>query len=99
MGLAGHQPDCEGLTVEQLLERLALSQKTLNKRFAAVYGETPGAAIRRVRTERAKQWLATTDLSVARIATMCGFAEPSNFNLFFNRETGRTPTAYRRLSR
>ncbi len=90
---------CQGLTVTQLLDRLALSQKTLNKRFVAVHGETPGAAIRRVRTERAKQWLAATDLSIARIAAMCGFGEPSNFNLFFKRETGCTPSEYRRASR
>ena len=86
-------------TVEQLLERFVISQKTLNKRFTAVYGHTPGAAIRRVRTEQAKRWLATTDLSIARIATMCGFGEPSNFNLFFKRETGCTPSKYRGQSR
>jgi LacI family transcriptional regulator len=93
------QHACEGLTVEQLLERFAISQKTLNKRFAAVYGHTPGAAIRRVRIEQAKRWLATTNLSIARIAAMCGFDEPSNFNLFFKRETGCTPSEYRRQSR
>lgn len=89
---------CKGLTVEQLLERLAMSQKTLNKRFMAVYGHKPGAAIRKVRTERAREWLATTNLSIGRIAEMCGFSEPSNFNLFFKREVGCTPSEYRRAS-
>lgn len=93
------QHACEGLTVEQLLDRLAISQKTLNARFAAIHGCTPGEEIRRVRIERAKQWLTTTDLSIARIGAMCGFGEPSNFNLFFKRETGCTPSAYRSQSR
>jgi len=90
---------CERLTVTELVDRFAISQKTLNKRFSAVYGCTPGEAIRRVRAERARQWLATTDLSIARIAAMCGFGEPSNFNLFFKREIGCTPSEYRSQSR
>lgn len=86
---------CEGLTVAELIDRFAISQKTLNKRFSAVYGCTPGEAIRRIRLEQAKQWLGTTKLSIARIAAMCGFDEPSNFNLFFKREAGCTPSDYR----
>jgi len=86
---------CEGLTVNELVDRLALSQKTLNKRFRAVYGCKPGQAIRRVRVERAKGWLSSTRLSISRIATMCGFREASNFAFFFRRETGRSPGEYR----
>ncbi|MEX0866606.1 MAG: AraC family transcriptional regulator [Pirellulales bacterium] len=86
---------CQGLTVTQLLARLAISQKTLNKRFAAVYGRTPGEAIRQIRLERAKPWLTTTELFIGRIAEMCGFEEASNFNLFFKRETSCTPSQFR----
>jgi LacI family transcriptional regulator len=93
------QHACDGLTVGHLLDRLAISQKTLNKRYIAVHGCTPGEEIRRVRSERAKQWLLTTDLSISRIASMCGFGEPSNFNLFFKRETGCTPSEYRSQKR
>jgi LacI family transcriptional regulator len=90
---------CQGLSVSQLVESLGISQKTLNKRFAAVYGMTPGAAIRQHRANRAKHLLATTELSIARIAEMCGFGEPSNFNFFFNRDVGCAPGEYRRSSR
>jgi len=90
---------CKGLTVEQLLSRLSLSQKTLNKRFQAVFRMTPGEAIRATRAERACELLATTDLSMGRIADMCGFDEQSNFNLFFKREVGCTPGQYRAKSR
>ena len=86
---------CQGLTVDQLLSRVSMSQKTLNKRFEAVFGRTPGAAIRHVRAERAKELLATTELSVSRVSDLCGFDEPSNFNLFFKREVGCTPGHYR----
>lgn len=90
---------CQGLTVDQLLGRVSMSQKTLNKRYEAVYGLTPGAAIRRVRAERAKELLETTDLLVSRVAELCGFDEPSNFNIFFNREVGCTPGQHRARQR
>lgn len=90
---------CAGLTVEQLLTRLSLSQKTLNKRFTAVYGVTPGEAIRSVRAQQAKTLLESTALSIGRIADMCGFEEQSNFNLFFKREVGCTPSEYRGRAR
>lgn len=90
---------CKGLTVDQLLSRLSLSQKTLNKRFRAVFGLTPGQAIRSVRADRARELLSSTDLSMGRIADMCGFDEQSNFNLFFRREVGCTPGQYRARSR
>lgn len=90
------QHACEGLAVEDLLERLAISKKTLNKRFLAVYGRTPGEEIRRIRAERAKHWLATTSLTIGRIASMCGFGEASTFNRFFKSEVGSTPSEYRK---
>lgn len=90
---------CDGLTVMELVDRLAISQKTLNKRFLAVYGCTPGQAIRRERVERAKAWLSSAGLSISRIATMCGFRAASNFDFFFKRETGCSPGEYRARQR
>lgn len=90
---------CQGLTVDQLLRQVSLSQKTFNKRYEAAYGRTPGAAIRRVRAQRAKDWLTTTDLSVGRIADLCGFDESTNFVAFFRREVGCTPGEYRHRAR
>jgi LacI family transcriptional regulator len=90
---------CRGLTVEQLVDRLAVSQKTLNKHFLKAYGHLPGSAIRQVRLDRAKGWLDRTNLTVGRIADMCGFSEHTSFNFFFKRATGCTPSEYRERSR
>lgn len=87
---------CEGLTVNELLESSTISQKTLNKRFVEAIGRTPGEEIRRVRCKTAKHWLTTTDLSITRIANICGFSEASKFNIFFKREAGCTPTQFRK---
>jgi len=85
---------CKGLTVGQLL-RLSLSKKTLTKRFRAVFGLTPGQAIRSVRADGASERLSSTDFSMGRIADMCGFDEQSNFNRFFRRRVGCSPGQYR----
>ncbi len=90
---------CQGLTAQQLIRRVVVSQKTFNKRFQAVYGRTLGAAIRHARAEQAKEWLATTNFPVSRIADMCGFDEPTNFVAFFRREVGCTPGVYRNRAR
>jgi len=90
---------CQGLTAQQLIQRVAASQKTFNRRYEAAYGRTLGAAIRHARVEKAKGWLATTDLSVGRIADLCGFDEATNFIAFFRREVGCTPGDYRARAR
>jgi len=72
------------------------SHVTFNKRFKEAYGQTPGKAIREARLAKAKEWLATTHLAITRIAGMCDFAEQSKFYNFFKRETGLSPSEFRR---
>ena len=84
-----------GLTVSQLMESMPFSQRTFSQRFAELYGRTPGAEIRRVRVERAKDYLRSTTLGVERIASLCGFDQSGKFSTFFKREAGMTPSIYR----
>ncbi len=87
---------CEGITVNELLETVPMSPWTFSKRFAEVYGRTPGEEIRRVRLERSQHFLRTSQLSVERIAQLCGYDQQAKFSNFFKRETGLTPSEYRR---
>ena len=87
---------CQGITTDDVLPLVQLSLPTFHQRFAALYGRTPGAEIRRVKLERAQYYLRTTTLSVARVAELCGYDDPANFTSFFSRESGQSPTAYRR---
>ncbi|HEV8245923.1 MAG TPA: AraC family transcriptional regulator, partial [Polyangiaceae bacterium] len=52
-----------------------------------------------LRVGRAKQMLASTALSSARIAQLAGFASSQYFHRVFKRETGKTPLEYRRHPR
>jgi AraC-like DNA-binding protein len=49
-----------------------------------------------LRIERAKQLLANTGFSVARVAEMSGYRSPEYFSRVFRRATGTTPLGHRR---
>ena len=90
---------CEGLTVNELVDMVPMSQKTLSQRFVAEFGHTPGEEIRLVRLAAAKEYLQTTALSVERIAALCGYDQPSKFTHFFKRSTGLAPSEFRAKAR
>jgi AraC-like DNA-binding protein len=62
-------------------------------------GSTPHRYVLRARIERASELLRMTSLSIAEISDAVGFAGQSHFCTAFGRETGVTPTQYRRRCR
>ncbi len=87
---------CDGITVAEICRMTAVSKQTLTSRFHEALGHTPGEEIRRVRLDHAKRYLLTTDLSIAHIAGLCGYNEQNKFGNFFKRQTGATPSRFRR---
>jgi LacI family transcriptional regulator len=87
---------CDGLTVNELMEIVPMSQKTFTKRFTEEFGRTPGEEIRAVRLARAMDYLRGTDLSVERISALCGYEQQSKFSNFFKRMTDQSPSEYRK---
>ncbi|BCU76841.1 substrate-binding domain-containing protein [Luteolibacter sp. LG18] len=85
-----------GVTVQELAAAAGVSTKTLVKRFESRFGIDPAAEIRRRRCEEAKRLLVETEVPVAEIGRKCGFPSPSNFFNFFRRNTGVSPTDFRR---
>lgn len=51
-----------------------------------------------LRMEKAKKLLATTDMTMAAVASAVGYEDASYFHRIFRRETAMTPSAYRRLA-
>ena len=86
---------CEGLTVNELMEIMPMSQRAFSQRFAELFGLTPGAEIRRVRMAQAKSYLLQTSYSIERISRLCGYAQQAKFSNFFKREAGMSPSAFR----
>jgi LacI family transcriptional regulator len=86
---------CQGIGVEDVLDRVPISRATLERKFAAVLGRTPRGEIVRVRLDRVRHLLRETTYPVERIAELTGFKNPAHLCVVFKRETGRTPGAYR----
>jgi LacI family transcriptional regulator len=85
----------EGINMEQVAARLAVSRRWLERHFDEVLGHSPHEELQRCRLELAKRMLLESDLDAAQIATASGFASSSYFNSFFRRRTGLTPLQFR----
>lgn len=85
----------DGLRMKELARLTGLSQSQFNRRFKAVLGVSPKDYQLRVRVRTACRLLDTTDWTVARIASHCGFHDHSHFSHAFRRQTGQSPGRYR----
>ncbi|MEU7599380.1 AraC family transcriptional regulator, partial [Streptomyces sp. NPDC039022] len=85
----------EPLTLADVADEVHLSVFHLVRVFRRVTGQTPHRYLTRLRVEEAKRLLRETDFTVARIAPLCGFADPGALSTAFLRHTGVRPSAYR----
>jgi len=66
--------------------------------FRRHFGCTVGAYIRRQRVALACRHLTNSDVPLAHVALLTGFADQSHFTRTFKREIGLTPAAYRKMT-
>ncbi|NUW46674.1 AraC family transcriptional regulator [Nonomuraea rhodomycinica] len=85
----------EPLTLADIADEVYLSVYHLVRVFSAATGQTPHRFLVRLRIEKAQGLLRDTDLTVAQIAPLCGFASPGALSTAFLRHTGVRPSAYR----
>jgi LacI family transcriptional regulator len=90
---------CHRITVDDVLDHVAVSRSTLERNFRMYLGRSPQAEIRGNQLARARQLLAETDHPVHRIAELVGYRHVEYFNVAFKREIGQTPGQYRRQVR
>jgi LacI family transcriptional regulator len=83
------------LQVGDVLESVALSRRSLERRFRQHLGRSPQQEIQRVRVERARSLLAETDMPISEVASHTGFRNADRMAAVFRNVTGYTPSAYR----
>jgi AraC family transcriptional regulator len=93
-----HDPGQVG-SLGELAAAVGVHSVTLARGFRKAYGCSVGAYLRRLRIARAARRLAQTDGALAEIALEAGFADQSHFSNVFRRETGVSPSAFRRAVR
>jgi LacI family transcriptional regulator len=89
------QNACSGMSVKEMLNQMAVSRATLERRFMTVMHRSPKAELLRVRLARVSQLLAETDYSLDAIARQVGFKTASHMSVAFKQSTGKTPGQYR----
>ncbi|MGW6564339.1 GlxA family transcriptional regulator [Streptomyces sp. NPDC054975] len=89
----------EPLTVDDLAAYAHVSSRQLTRIFKEELGMTPGVYVEAARVERARATLETTDDTLERIASTCGFGTTDTLIRAFRRRLDTTPTDYRRRFR
>jgi LacI family transcriptional regulator len=86
---------CERIGLDDVSRAIGSTNATLRRRFQAVLGRTVHDEILRVRIERGKQLLVSTDLTFRQIARQSGFCSAQHMSTRIRQATGHTPRQYR----
>ncbi len=84
------------ISLEKLCKQFFLSKATLCKRFKNVLRCSIMEYVFRVRLNKAKSLLSTTNKSIEEISFLCGFSSANYFSLIFKKEIGLSPLNYRK---
>ncbi|MCG6498327.1 GlxA family transcriptional regulator [Kitasatospora sp. A2-31] len=87
------------LSVADLASHAHVGERQLTRIFKSELGTTPSAYVESARVERARNRLESTDETLERIATACGFGTTDTLVRAFRRQLDTTPTEYRRRFR
>lgn len=83
-------------TIATYAEAVGISENYLSRLVKKSTGRSVGAWIDIVRIQRAKNLLSTSTMSVIDIATAVGIEDQSYFSRLFKKETGMTPSFFRK---
>ncbi|MGE4534425.1 helix-turn-helix domain-containing protein [Halomonas sp.] len=83
------------LRISELSNALAVSDRTLIRRFRSVLNQTPLAYLQDLRLEAARALLETSSHRVEEIAGQVGYSDASSFTRLFRQRVGMSPGAYR----
>ena len=84
------------LRVADIAEHVAVSERTLIRRFQKATGSSPQAYLQRLRLEAGKALLANSPFRLAQILERIGYRDDASFRRQFKRYTKLSPTEYRR---
>jgi len=83
------------LKVEQLANHVAMSPRNFTRSYLQATGMTPAKAVEKIRVDAACALLGNSGLTVATIATRCGFGDYERMRRSFDRRLKISPQQYR----
>ena len=85
----------ERLTIAEVANHVAVSRRTLERRFMDVLRRSPAEELRRARIAQAKRLLSESDLTLPEVARRSGLIRPQRLANVLKEECGLTPLQYR----
>ncbi len=87
----------EGFSIHQLSRKLLLSRSQAHRKIKALTGMSPAIYIRHIRLQKAKELLASKDLTISEVAYQVGFKTPVYFSQVFKEVVGVSASEWRRI--
>jgi LacI family transcriptional regulator len=89
----------EQFGVDEVLNQLPLSRRSLEYRFRACLGRSPYDYLNQIRVDQAKRLLSDPHRSsLTKIAIACGFGDLRRFRIVFQRLVAASPAEYRQAA-
>ena len=84
-------------SLQQASDELEINPSYLSREFSKYFENMSfGDYVRKLRIEKAMQLMDTTAYSLTEIAYLTGFSDQSHFNRIFKKQTGETPSVYKK---
>ncbi|WP_413668000.1 chromate resistance protein ChrB domain-containing protein [Mucilaginibacter sp. Mucisp86] len=85
------------LSLQQVSNELEINPAYLSREFSKYFDNLSfGDYIRKLRIEKAIGLMTSTSYSLTEIAYLTGFSDQSHFNRIFKKQTGQTPSIYKK---
>lgn len=87
---------CQGITLEEIAEKLHVTEEYLSTIFKKETGRTFSQTIRKLRIKRVKELLKTSRLKINDIAQLAGYSDGKYMSRVFKEDVGMSPNEYRK---
>jgi len=88
------------LSLKELSKDLEINPSYLSRKFSKYFEDLSfGDYIRKLRIEKARELIQSSNYSLTEIAYLTGFSDQSHFTRIFKKHTGKNPSAYKKTSR
>ena len=85
------------ITLKQLSKDLDINPAYLSREFSKYFNDLSfGEYLRKLRIEKAIEYLHSSNYSLTKIAYLTGFSDQSHFTRIFKKHTGQNPSVYRK---
>lgn len=84
------------ISLETIAQKFGFNASYLSRRFKQKYGMGMIDYITRLRMQKAKEILVTTNLNIYNVSAQLGYKDEKYFSRVFTKETGLSPNQYRK---